>query len=246
MKLTSMLAISDVHAPFHDKRAVETVLKVARDLRPGILIINGDFADFLSVSGHRKDPNEERDLKRELGGCNAVLDAIDAAVGKCIKVFVGGNHEDRLPRYLADNAPALANMLQIGELLQLEKRGYAYTPYKDWTKIGKLHVTHESGRSGKHAHLATLAYFQGNVIQGHTHRIAVAYSGNARGDKHVCAMFGHLADEKKIGYAYKAQMRADWQHGFGVGYFEPNGNVHLQAIPIVNYRCVVNGTLYTA
>ena len=39
---------------------------------------------------------------------------------------------------------------------------------------------------------------------------------------------------------------SDWVKGFGIGYLEPQtGIVHLQPVPIVNGRCVVNGKLFT-
>jgi hypothetical protein len=39
---------------------------------------------------------------------------------------------------------------------------------------------------------------------------------------------------------------AEWVHGFGVGYLEPqSGVVHLQPVPIVHGKCVVNGRLFT-
>ncbi len=66
------------------------------------------------------------------------------------------------------------------------------------------------------------------------------------GTPYVAAMLGWLGDsEKAASYMHEAKA-SDWVKGFGIGYLEPQtGIVHLQPVPIVNGRCVVNGKLFT-
>lgn len=162
--------------------------------------------------------------------------------------FVEGNHEYRLPRYLQEKAPELADLdeLTIPNLLQLDGGGWNYVPYREFHKVGKLHVTHETGKAGATAHVSAMNDFQDNVVIGHTHRMGVSYAGNAKGHPHVGAMFGWLGDKSKVDYMHKIKANRDWMLGFGVGYLEPNGIIHLQAVPIINYKVVVEGKLVTA
>jgi hypothetical protein len=48
--------LSDVHIPFHDRAAVETAFAHAAAQKPDLILLDGDFADFYSVSFFDKDP----------------------------------------------------------------------------------------------------------------------------------------------------------------------------------------------
>ena len=234
-----VLFVPDCHHPFHNVKAWRLMLKAARVFKPHILVVLGDFGDCYSISFHDKDPDRKNIFEWELGEINKGLDELDA-LGAKTKHFVAGNHEHRLDRFLRTQAPPLYSMMRIEKLLRLKERGWAYTPYQRSIKIGKLHVTHDEGNAGDRAHEKARASFEGNTVIGHTHRAAVSYRGNASGRSHVGAMFGWLGDVEQIDYVHRVRAQ-QWQLGFGVGYLLRNGVVHLQAVPIIDGTCVVNG-----
>lgn len=249
MTLERLLICPDVHVPYHDKRAWALMLKVAAKFDPDTLVTMGDFADFYCVSSHSKDPRRVNKLGWEIKQCNVALDQLDAIPRKVRKkrrrVFVAGNHEDRLERYLMDKAPELFDAVEIPKLFLLGERGWEYVPYKESIKIGKVNFTHDTGKAGANAHVEALNDFQDNVAIGHTHRIGYAVKGNAKGVAHVGAMFGWLGDEKKANYMHQIKARRDWAKGFGVGYIDSATKcTYLTPVPIVNYTCVVEGNLY--
>lgn len=246
MKLKRVLFVPDTHRPYHDKRACKLVMNVAKDVGVDCLVIGGDYADFYSVSSHSRNPNRARNLEYEVDSVNEGLDEFDA-LKPGHKIFIAGNHEDRLERYLQDKAPELFNMVKIEKLFKLKERGWDYIPYKDHVRIGKLYVTHDTGKAGKFAHYSALEDFQHSVVINHTHRMGYAVVGNASGAAHVGAMFGWLGDSNQVDYMHRIKAKRDWALGFGFGYLDPsNGNVYLDPVPIVNYTCVVNGKLYKA
>lgn len=230
----------DAHVPFEDKRCFNLALKVCKSFKPDIQVILGDFWDFYSVSFHSKERRGPK-LADELEAGKVRLEEITKLGGKR-KVFVCGNHEYRLDRYIADRAPELAGWGLSPKDIVMEL-GWEFIPYKDFAKIGKLHVTHDVGHAGKTALVASQAAYEGNLVIGHTHRMGTFYTGSVRGDHHVAMSPGWLGSEKKVGYMYKAKLR-EWQHGFGYGYLEDNGTVHLRCAPIVKNKCVVEGKLY--
>jgi hypothetical protein len=242
-RLESILALPDIHCPFEDKRAVRIVEDVAKAHKPNHIVISGDFLDGLNVSRHRKDPDLKVRFRDELDAGNALLDRIDALRPRGRKVFCAGNHESRLPNYIADNAPAFHGMLSIEGLLNLEKRGWEYVEYGDVAKIGKVRYTHDTGSAGAGAAQKSRTKVGGSTIIGHCHRVEITYSGTLAGGRHVAASFGWLGNQKYAKYMGQAG-REHWQHGFGLGWMEPNGITHFQAVPIINYRCVVNGEVY--
>lgn len=241
-ELGKILFVPDQHFPYNDKRYWKLLLKVGRAIRPDTLVTLGDFGDFYATSRHPKNPNRSRDLGVEISACNGGLDDLDA-LGADTRIFVMGNHEENLERFLAENAPQLFNMVKVESLFRLRARGWKYVPYKKYTKVGKVFVTHDTGQAGAQAHVRAAAKFGGNVVIGHTHRCAINYSTTVTGKGHVAAMFGWGGDPDWATYMYKVNT-TDWSLGFGVGTVEPTGVVHLQACPVVNYRVVVDGKLY--
>lgn len=243
-KLEKILFIPDTHVPYEDRRAVTLMLRAARGFKPDHVVVLGDFGDFYGVSSHSKDPRRALKLKEEVDAIKDALDAV-AAIGAKNNVFVEGNHEDRLKRYLQDKAPELFDYISIPEILELKQKGFKYVPYKQSYRIGKLNVTHDCGNAGRYAHYKSLDTFQHNIIIGHTHRLGYAVEGNAQGERHVAAMFGWLGDVEQVDYMHRVKAVKDWTLGFGVGYLDTStGVVYLVPVPIVNYTCQIEGKLY--
>ena len=244
--MKSIHIIPDAHIPFHDATAWKVMCKVLQKRKPDILVILGDFGDFYSVSSHQKDPKHRNLLLLdEVHAVNAKLDELDALVGPaCKKYFIQGNHEWRLDRYIAERAPDLYGMLTTQQLFGLKERGWSYTPYHHHIKIGKLYVTHDTGKAGINAHRQAERAFSDNAIIGHTHRMALEVVGNAKGRPHISGMFGWLGDIGAAEYMHLINARRDWALGFGTGWMKDDGTVFLQAHPIVNGECVVDGVLF--
>jgi predicted phosphodiesterase len=240
----SILFIPDVHAPYHNRQAWQLLIKAAKLLKPDWLVCLGDFWDFYSVSSHSKDPRRQLRLHQEIEAGLKLHRELDA-LGAKNKVFVCGNHEERLERYLMDKAPALFDMLPIKDILQLSKRGWKYVPYKQHTRIGKLYVTHDCGYAGSNALTKSQATYENNVVIGHTHRMEYRVVGNATGHPHISASFGWLGDVAKVDYMHRIQADRSWALGFGVGYLQPSGAVHLTPVPIVQNRLVLEGETVT-
>lgn len=242
-KLEKILFIPDTHVPYHDKAAFDLMLKAGKAFKPDHVIILGDFADFYGVSSHSKDPNRALKLKDEI---EATRDALDQVIALRAKnnVFVSGNHEDRLERYLRDKAPELFNFITIPQILQLKEKGFKYVPYKQAYKIGKLNVTHDTGVAGKYAHYKALDTFQHNIIIGHTHRMGYAVEGDANGQRHLCAMLGWLGNVEEIDYMHQVKARKEWSLGFGTGHMDAKtGVVYVTPVPIINGTVLIEGKL---
>jgi len=243
-KLEKILFVSDAHIPYHDKKAFNLMLKVMKDFKPDHVIIMGDFIDNFSVSSHSKDPNRALKLDYEVEEAKKLLKQL-SDLGAKNKVFISGNHCDRLERYLQDHAPELFNFISTEKILELEKFGFKYVPYKKHYKLGKLYITHDTGNAGQYAVYKALDTFQKNIVIGHIHRTSYVVQGSAHGDTHVGASFGWLGDINEIDYMHRIKALRDWSLGFGIGFLDSKtGCVYLQPVPIVNGTCVVSGKLY--
>jgi predicted phosphodiesterase len=238
--------IPDCHVPYEDLKAFALMLDVLKAFKADVVIILGDFCDFYSVSSHDKDASRKIDFMYEAEAAKDRLYEVNKAAGKkARKIFIEGNHEYRLDRYISTVAKELYGFVSTKELLDLKKLGFQHVPYKSFFKIGHLAVTHDTGRSGKACAQQTLADAQHNIVIGHAHRISYCVEGDVLGNPHVGACFGWLGDKDACDYMHKLRANRDWALGFGIGYLENNGNVHLRPIPIVDYRCVVEGRLFS-
>jgi predicted phosphodiesterase len=243
MALEKWLLVPDTHVPYHDVKAFRLMLKAAKAAQIKNACILGDFIDCFAVSSHPKSPDRRLDLGYEVGATREALGEIEEVCTGGKNLYVDGNHEDRLERYLVDKAPALFGSVKLHKLLGLAERGWRHVRYKDHVSIGKLYITHDVGKAGKYAHYDALNAFQGNVVIGHTHRLGYTVEGTAKGKPHVGAMLGWLGDFEACDYMVRVRARRDWVHGFGVAYKEPNGCVHVTPIPIVNGKVVIEGRL---
>ena len=241
--LEVVLLIPDTHIPYHDKRAFNLLLKVGGVLKPKHVIVGGDFIDNYTVSSHSKDPTRALKLEEEVNETKKALDQLKA-LGAKNNVFIGGNHEDRLERYLMDKAPELYNFVSTEKILDLKQKGFKYIPYKQTYKLGKLNITHDAGNAGLYAHYKALETYQHNIVINHTHRIGYFVEGNSSGERHVAAMFGWLGDVNQVDYMHKVKAMKTWSLGFGLGYLDKKtGNVYLVPVPIVNYTVMIEGKL---
>ena len=146
-KMQRVLFIPDVHVPYHDRRAFRLLLKIAKAEKFDTVVILGDFCDFYQVSFHAKSPDRVLRFKDELRQAAKLLRELEAC-GFKRKIYVHGNHEHRLTRYLCDKAPELYELVVKQDLLGLAANGWEEVAYKDDIRIGRLYVTHDVGRAG--------------------------------------------------------------------------------------------------
>lgn len=245
--LERLFFISDPHIPYHDEKALAVWLKACRDFKPSVVVSMGDFIDCFSVSSYSKDPRRALHLEGEVEQARAALDQIEKASPGARRIYIAGNHEDRLQRYLQDKAPQVFFAVDIPRLLGLAERHWEYVPYKKSIRIGKLNLTHDVGSAGRYNAFRALEAFQAPVVTGHTHRMSYVVEGVATGGTQVSAQFGWLGDAEQVDYMSDIQTKRNWTLGFGYGYLDKRtGFVYLVPVPIVRGTCVVEGRLYGA
>jgi len=105
--LKCCLLIPDSHVPYHDIKAYNLMLEVAKDVGVNEIYILGDYADFYAVSSHGKDPSVAALLIDEIADVLKLLNEIDVNFKGVKKYDIQCNHEWRLERDLNDQAAAI-------------------------------------------------------------------------------------------------------------------------------------------
>jgi len=100
--------ISDIHAPYHSKPAIEAALEHSDKIAATDgLLINGDLIDFYQASKWSRNPNARR-INDELTMVREFMKELSRYYPRIVYKF--GNHERRFTSYLYANAPEIADM----------------------------------------------------------------------------------------------------------------------------------------
>lgn len=232
---TKHLIIPDQHIPYNDKKYWKTLMDFAVRSAWDSVIIMGDFMDFYSVSSYDKDSNRKYGVEDEIRIARKYISELEEL--NCNKfVFIEGNHEYRLTRYLNSQASVIKGLIgSVDRLLELDDK-WTFIPYKQFYKLGKILFTHDVKKHGKNAINQTLDEVQDNIVIGHTHRLGCVYGGSVHGKSHVCMSVGWGGDYKKLDYMNKELAEKNWQHGFGIVIIDHKKNGYCYPVPIINNR----------
>lgn len=218
-----ILAISDIHVPYHDKRALAEAMKIGRESGCNTLIILGDLCDFHKVSKYRHDAGAA-EIEQELEVAKQVLTEITTGFPQ--KLFIPGNHEDRLRNYILDNAPSLKGLwqLELDRILELRELNIQYVPggFIHCGDMTFLHG-HEVRISGMDPARKLFTKMKKSAICGHLHRPDSYYTRDGAGNLLQCHVLGHLGEKSPA-----FMPRNEWQHGCAVVTVPKSGKTHVQ------------------
>jgi hypothetical protein len=253
MKLAVL--IPDTHFPYHDVKAWKLFKKSLEILNKdnaangGIheIVFLGDFADFFAVSSHGTHPQVIPMLVDEVMAIKEEFDWFDETFPDAKKVFIEGNHENRLERYLVQKAPALFGVTETENVLTIRGRpNWKFVPYGpnqsyaicgSYLKARHQPIANNAGLTARRA-MTSLVY-------GHIHRIESGYAVGLDGTQHVAFSVGWLGDKNKDKIFGYVKNHHDWQLGFGIVVVnEKTRHFYHQAIPIMDdYSCAINGKI---
>lgn len=252
MELKTALIIPDCHIPFENKKAYKLMLKAAKDIKISEIVILGDYADFYSISSHSKDPRVFSMLQDEVKGVIDRLNELDLLFPNAKKVFIEGNHENRLERYLVNAAPALFGVTSTKHVFGIDQRPnwkfISYGPNQSHKVLGSyLIARHEPLASSAKA---TASKALCSLVYGHIHRIEESHLVGLDGSNHVCFSVGWLGDKRKDQIFNYVKGHHQWQMGFGLVSVDIKTRYfYHQKIHILEngqtLSCNVNGKVYS-
>ena len=217
--------VSDWQIPYEDPAAVRALMQYIGSRPPDLIVVLGDFWDFPQlttkfVRRHTEPGSLEADLLR---GREYLIEMQTLALGAPI-IFIEGNHEERLRRYIEEQAPAIRDFLDTGGPLDLptlidpeDKVGMEYYgPYGEaWTYLS--FVFKHGDHTGPYAAHKELVAEGSSGMSGHTHRFEVA-ARTDRGGAHAWYSIGCMCYTKGLrmppGTVEGRNRVRDWQQGF--------------------------------
>jgi len=240
----SAVYIPDAHIPNIREPIFQLLLQFLKDLQPHKIFILGDWIDSYNVSKYAQDPELFGQLQKELSLGHFYLEQIREVCPKSEGIFLAGNHEARIEKWLWDN-PAVASLevLKVENLLGLKELGFEYIKYGNYYDYnGSLIVKHGDVARMHSAYTAKAEMEKHGVsgISGHTHRQGQFNKTDNSGQK-VWQEAGCIC-EMKLPWADGSN---NWQQGFVYSYMEQKGNrFHIVPVPVIRDKFIAGGVFY--
>jgi len=239
MSYKVIAAINDLHWPFADKKAWAVTQLFLRDIKPDKIIMLGDMLDEPQLSKFDKDPSRKDTVQRDADGLKVQLNIIRENHVDAELVYMFGNHDERLRKYIWRAAPGLDSIkfIKLEKILGLEKMNYKfYTRANELHREGNLLFTHGtmvSQDSGMTARRMVKKYGM-SIMHGHTHRGGSHYDTKVNktlgGWENFCLCDLGLAKIWGTGHP-------NWQQGLSLIYMKPPKRF------IVNQILIYKGSL---
>ncbi len=238
----TMAVLNDSHNPFQDQRVLREVELFLAELRPDLVIYNGDMNDFYQISKFDKNPGRANHLQDDLDSTVNMFTRQRKLMPNARMIQLDGNHEDRLRRNLWGKSPAYASLkgMTIPKLYELEDNEIEHVEYEVGVDVNKIFVVQH-----------------GDIIRAHS-----GYTAKGMYDKHGgCGMHGHshrggsyLKNNRSGVYGWYENfclctLRPDWLHnpdwhqGFSLVHFIGD-RFWAEPIPVISRKFMYGGVIH--
>lgn len=241
-KVTRALCLYDLHVPYHDDEALDLAIEYGKTKKIDVLVVS-ELVDFYKIS-YWKTELDRMEFAEEVGECREMVERLSGDFPNARRVFIPGNHENRMRNFIRDKAPQLHGLpqLELDELLGLNDNGFEIFDNisllrqgKPPFKLGKLFVIHgHEIKVGYWAiNIAKLFYEKAkcNVLFGHHHKtqewVVRKLNMKTEGSWGVGALCDLAPEFKPFN---------DWNHGFAIVEIHEDGYFSIDNKKIIDGR----------
>lgn len=174
----------------HDEKAIQIAIELIKYVKPSAVVCVGDNLDLPEMGKYLTTPAYQQTTQAAIDRAALLCAQIRAAAPSAEIVWLAGNHEERMPKYLLTNAAAAYGLrkgnipeswpvLSVPYLCRMDEYGVEYRPgypASDYWINEKLRVIH--GDRVKSSGSTANVYLNNektSVIYGHIHRIETAF-----------------------------------------------------------------------
>ena len=243
--------------PMHDRKAMDAVVGLIREVNPHYVVLLGDMVDFAPWSTRfPRKPEYKQTTQPTIDELHWWLAEIRSSAPGAKVVYMAGNHEERMSKAMVERlseATHLARVfeespaLSIRNLLRLDDLDIEYVgPYgSDWWLWDRIRINHGTKvRSGGGATAMAIAKTaRWSEVYGHVHKVEMMQKTfhGPFGRNVITAMSpGCLC--RVDGAVPGVSLSPDWQQGCGIATLdEKTEQVHMQVLPIYDGSLVYDG-----
>jgi len=261
--------------PTHDEKALSILIALIKDMQPDLIVMVGDNLDLPEMGKYLTYPAYAQTTQAAIDRATMLCAQLRSAAPHARIIWLAGNHEERMPKYILTNAGAAYGLrkgntpeswpvLSVPYLCRMEEFGVEYFPgypAADFWVNKKLRIIHGDRvkSSGSTAHVYLNAE-KTSVIYGHIHRIECAYKTREDYDGPrtiMAASPGCLARIDGAIPSTKGGVDLDgrpltrhenWQQGIGIVQYEDEGEhkFSYECMTIYNGWSMFRGKEYRA
>ena len=243
--------------PMHDRKAMDAVLGLIREMNPHYVVLLGDMLDFAPWSTRfPRKPEYQQTTQPVIDELHWWLAEMRSSAPGAKIVYMAGNHEERMTKAMVEKLSEATHLtrafeespaLSVRNLLRLDDLDIEYVgPYgADWWLWDRIRVNHGSKvRSGGGATAMAIAKTaRWSEVYGHVHKVELmqkTFHGPFGRNVITAASPGCLC--RVDGSVPGVSQNPDWQQGCGIATLdEDSGQVHMQMLPIYDGSLVWDG-----
>lgn len=217
IKNGTVLIGSDFHIwPGQESTALRAFKKFADDVRPNVVILNGDVLDFPLIGRHAPIMWETApEPYQEIEAAQDHLHDIAKAAKRARKAWCLGNHDARFESNLANNAARYRNIkgVHLSDHFGLWEKCWSVC-VNEAVRGGATMVKHKPKGGGMNAARASALNSGMSFVHGHLHSQKVTPITDYNGDRYGVDA-GCIADpafKQFVNYTEDAPL--DWRSGF--------------------------------
>jgi hypothetical protein len=212
-----VLVASDCHYwPGVVTVAHEAFCRLAKSLKPAMVVLNGDILDGARISRHPRIMWEQQpQLKDEIHAVQDRCAEIERAAGKAKLVRTIGNHDARFENYLSGRASEVEGMPGSTLLDFLPKWRAGWALHLNAKTDGWVCIRHRPVGGGLHAAINSTLKAGVSYVHGHLHQLKVTPWADYRGRRYGVDT-GTMADVGGPQFTYVEAGPLNWASGFAV------------------------------
>ena len=196
-----ILWMSDIHIPNQNNEAIELAIEEGLREKVNCIVLGGDIMDNTPFTSHDAPPPSPDDVRDYFEKTQQFLKYLRHKFPRVHIIWIEGNHDNWLSRWLMKKAPILFNdpYYHLPQRLDLKKYNIDFYEQEYILQMGKL--------NGSHGHTIVRGVFapvnaargvfvrtKSNYIVGHVHSTSEHGESNIKGDQIACASVGCLCE----------------------------------------------------
>jgi len=197
----NILWMSDIHIPNQNNKAIELAIEDGIKEKVNCIILGGDIMDNTPFTSHDAPPPSPDDVRNYFEMTQQFLEYLRSKFPKIHIVWIEGNHDNWISRWLMKKAPILFNdpYYHLPQRLDLKKYSIDFYEQEVILQIGKLSASH--GHTIVRGVFAPVNAARGvfmrtksNYIVGHVHTTSAHHETNIKGEQIGCFSVGCLCE----------------------------------------------------
>lgn len=196
--------------------AHEAFCRLARALKPSLVVLNGDILDGARISRHARIMWEKQpELKDEIAAVQDRCAEIERAAAGATFMRTIGNHDARFENYLSSRVGEFEEMTGMTLLDYLPRWRAGWALHLNANSKGWTTIRHRPVAGGVHSAYNSTLKAGVNYVHGHMHKLQVTPWADYRGRRYGVDT-GTMADPYGPQFNYTESGPVNWASGFAV------------------------------